>query len=213
MRLQPPGHYGARVVSRLATMTAAVLALGALACSVVSCSSGGTDRASQRQLDAVMVGSDRELPTGDADLVDIVGLELSTLSVPLTAWWQGLNDPATPTSTWLAEAPALLVQMRAIVDRVESRVLSAETAPVRDTFVAYVVQWRTALAALDAVRGATERGDSAAQQKATDEYNAALGRIRGLDQARVDRVVAVYGRDDARRLLESEGLDPSRFGL
>jgi hypothetical protein len=201
------------VVSRLATVTMLVLALGTLASCVASCSSGGTDRASQRQLDAVMVGSDRELPTADADLVEIVGLELSTLSVPLDAWWQGLNDPATPTSAWLVTALALLEQMQAIVDRVESRVLSAETTPVRDTFVAYVAQWRTALRALDAVRGATERGDPAVQQKATDEYNAALGRIRGLDQARVDRVVAVYGRDDARRLLASEGLDPSRFGL
>jgi hypothetical protein len=180
-----------------------------------ACSGGGADEraAAQRRLDAVMVGSDRDLSERATGLVDIMALELTTLAVPLRVWWETVDDPDTTTARWLAQAPGLLAQMQTIVDRVEDRALSAETESVRDTFVAYVREWRVALRALDAVRGAVARDDAVARATATAEYDASLGRIRVLDRARVERVVAAYGADDARRLLTQEGLDPTQFGL
>jgi hypothetical protein len=34
-----------------------------------------------------------------------------------------------------------------------------------------------------------------------------------LDAQRVARVVDAYGRDEAKRALAAQGLDPTRFGL
>jgi hypothetical protein len=167
----------------------------------------------QQQLNSVMVGSDTVLPSDDANAVSEIGIELAALTAPLQTWWSSLNDPATSSTDWLQRAPVLLAQMRTGVDRIEARLGPGRDPHVRNTFQPYVTQWRQMIAALDRVRDRVAAGDEPGQQQAVTAYNDALAAIRALDAARVQRVVAVYGVDDAKRLLREQRLDPAEFGL
>jgi hypothetical protein len=189
---------------------AALIVACLLAGLVTACAAPETG---QQRLNSVMVGSDVVLPAADTAAISEIGVELSGLAAPLSQWWSSLNDPAVPATTWLAQAPALLAQMTTVVDRIEARLGPDRDVHVRDTFAPYVAGWREILATLDRVRDRVAAADTVGQQAAADDYNTQLRRIRALDAARVQRVVDVLGRDDARRLLEAEGVDPGRFGL
>lgn len=143
------------------------------------------DPSDQQLLNSVMVDSTDVLSDEDSEAVSAIGLELVALGQPLQEWF----DDSAPEDQ-------LLARMTAAVDRIEDR-LTPERAPeVRSTFEPYVATWRRILAALEA-------GDMA-------EYDAAVERIRELDDRRIQRVVDAYGEDVARDLLESEAIDPSR---
>jgi hypothetical protein len=103
--------------------------------------------------------------------------------------------------------------MRTTVAQIETELGPGRDRAVRDTYTPYLQRWREILEALDAVRSGVAAHDLAAQQGATDAYNAALGAIRRLDQQRVTRVVDAYGPEEARRALVAQGFDPSAFGL
>ena len=160
-----------------------------------------------------MVGSDSVLSSDDANAVSEIGIELAALTAPLQTWWSTLNDPAVSSGDWLQRAPSLLAQMRSGVDRIESRLGPGRDIHVRGTFEAYVTRWREIIAALDRLRDRVAASDEPGQEQAVSTYNNALAAIRALDAARVQRVVAVYGQDDARRLLTEQGIDPAEFGL
>lgn len=175
--------------------------------------SAGADTAAQRRLDAVLVGSDRELPDADADLVNAVGLQASTLGVSTRDFWSVIDDPATPAAERLARADAVLARMRDTTASMRDRALGARTELVRDALLPYADRWSGIVRALTRVRAAVANGDRAARQAATDDADVLAAQLADLDRARVARVVAVLGPDEARRLLAREGLDPGRFGL
>jgi hypothetical protein len=193
-----------------AALLAAAFALLVLPLLVAGCSQGETD---QQKLNSVMVGSDTVLPTADTDAVSAIGVQLAALAQPLQQWWSTLNDPSVTPKTWLAAAPGLLDQIRTDVDNVESRLTPDRDERVRDTYQPYVSNWRDVVTALETLRDKVAAGDTAGQQAATDDFNNALARIHALDEARVKRVATVLGVDQARRLLQEEGVDPSRFGI
>lgn len=193
-----------------ATVLVASLALLVLPWCASACSQGETD---QQKLNSVMVGSDTVLPAADSDAVSAIGVQLAALAQPLQQWWSSLNDPSVTPQTWLAAAPGLLDQIRTDVANVAARLTPDRDRQVRDTFQPYVDDWHDVIAALEQLRDRVAAGDAAGQQAATDQYNDALSRIHALDQARVQRVVAVLGVDEARRLLQEQGVDPGRFGI
>ena len=183
---------------------------------VVACSAGGPGAVASQdaaRLASVTAGSDVVLGTADATAVNVVGLDLVTLAAPLRTWWATFTDPTISESAWLDRAPQLLADMRVTVAHIEQQLGPGRDRVVRDAFAPYLQQWRAILAALEAMRTGVESGDRAAQQRATDVYNDAIGAIGRLDRQRVARVVAVYGREEAKRALAAQGLDPDRFGL
>lgn len=115
-----------------------------------------------------MVGAPETLSDADSEAVSAIGLELVALSQPLNAWFDG----STPRDE-------LLDEMTAAVDRIRGRLTPERSPAVRATFDPYVETWEEILDAL-------ETGDQAA-------YDAALARIRELDDRRVARVEAIYG--------------------
>jgi hypothetical protein len=143
----------------------------------------------------------------------VIGLDLVTLAAPLTTWWTTLNDPAVSERDWLAAALGLLDVMRTTVDHIGAQLGPGRDASVRATYQPYVDRWRAILAALDDLRAAVASGDGTGQQRATAAYNEEIAAVGRLDQARVARVVAVYGAEDAARALRAQGLDPARYGL
>jgi hypothetical protein len=165
------------------------------------------------RLTSVLAGSDRVLPAEDVTAANVIGLDLVTLVGPLTVWWDDLNDPAITEAEWLARAPDRLASMTRTVEHMAAQ-LGPERAPaVRTTYQPYVDRWRSILDALAALRDAVARRDPVAQQRATDDYNLHRAALARFDRIRVDRVVEVYGRAEAARALEAQGLDPSRYGL
>jgi len=194
-----------------------VLAAVGIVALLVSCS-GGSGTATvgagdSARLASVTVGSDTVLGPADVTAVNVIGLDLVTLAAPLRTWWDTFADPDVAESAWLARAPRLLADMGVTVAHIERQLGPGRARAVRDTFTPYLQQWREILDALEAMRAGVASGDVGAQQRATDAYNDALGVVRRLDRQRVARVVAVYGRDGAKRALAAQGLDPERFGL
>lgn len=165
------------------------------------------------RLTSVLAGSDRVLPPDDVAAANVIGLDLVTLTGPLTVWWDELNDPAVPETEWLARAPDRLDAMARTVDHMAAQLGPGRAVPVRETYQPYVERWRSMLESLDALRRSVAAGDPAAQQRATDDYNRHVAAIARFDRIRVDRAVAVYGREEAARALRSQGIDPARFGL
>jgi hypothetical protein len=184
---------------------AVLVVLAAGACS--------TPATGQQRLNSAMVGSETVLPREDARAVSEVGLELVALAAPLEIWWRGLDAPDVDAAVWLAAAPELLAQMSEGVERIERRLDAARHRGVTETFRPYVVRWKRLIAALEDLRLAVADGDETAGDAAIARYNAERAAIRRLDEQRVARVVAAFGRDEAERLLRSEGADPERFGL
>jgi hypothetical protein len=199
-----------------ALLAALLLLLATL--NVVGCSSGGSTPAepgadTTARLASVMVGSDTVLGPADVTAVNVIGLDLVTLATPLRTWWATFNDPDVDESAWLAAAPQLLDAMRSTVSHIGQQLGPGRDPAVRATFSPYLEQWGRVLDALEAMRSAVRAGDLGAQQAATDDYNAAVAAMQRLDSRRVGRVVDAYGRDEAKRALAAQGLDPSRFGL
>ena len=167
---------------RVARVLFAVLTVLALTSVAAACSDPPSD---QRRLNTAMVGAPELLSSADSEAVSAIGVELVALSQPLEAWFAD----AEPRDE-------LLERMTAAVERIDRR-LTPERAPaVRTTFEPYVAAWERILDAL-------ERDDAA-------DYDAAVTRIRELDDRRISRVVEAFGEDTARELLESEGVDPNR---
>lgn len=163
-------------------MRLAVVALLTVACVLSGCSDEPSD---QQRLNSVMVGSAEVLSDADSETVSAIGLELVALAVPLREWFDGTAPRAT-----------LLERMERAVDRIEGRLTPDRAPEVIATFEPYVNAWRRILAALE--------------QDDMEEYEAAVARIRELDDRRIQRVVEAFGEDAARELLESEGVDPNR---
>lgn len=161
----------------------------------------------------MLAGSDRVLDPEDVTAANVIGLDLVTLGGPLAAWWADLDDPAVSDETWLARAPDRLVSMRRTVDHLADQLGPGRSPAVRDTYQPYVDRWREILVALEAQRLAVAAGDVAARQRATEEYNRHVAAIARFDRIRVDRVVEVYGPEEAARALRSQGIDPARYGL
>lgn len=163
-------------------MRVAIAALLAGLCVLAGCSDDPSD---QQLLNSVMVGSAEVLSDADSEVVSAIGLELVALAVPLQEWFDGTAPRAT-----------LLDRMERAVERIDARLTPDRAPAVLATFEPYVTAWRRILVAL-------EQGD-------TEEYEAAVARIRELDDRRIARVAEAYGEEAARELLESEGVDPNR---
>ena len=186
--------------------------------SVVGCgsSSAGLDEPgadSVARTASVMVGSEYVLAPDDVTAVKVIGLDLVTLASPLRTWWATFQDPEVDEAAWLTDAPRLLDAMRTTVAHIADQLGPGRDIAVRATFTPYLQQWRLVLDALAAMRAAVRTANVAAQQQATDAYNAAIAAMGRLDAQRVARVVDAYGRDEAKRALAAQGLDPTRFGL
>lgn len=164
----------------LAALVAPVLLLALL---LGGC--GDDDPSDQRLLNSVMVGSPDVLSEEDSETVSAIGLELVALAQPLQQWF----DRSAPREE-------LLARMTDAVDRIERRLTPERDSDVLATFEPYVAAWRRILDALEA--------------DDLEAYDQAVARIRELDERRIARVVEAYGEEDARRLLESEGVDPNR---
>ena len=202
----------------ICSRTAAIwLTAGFAAAVFVSC--GGRSGAAApgaddlARLASVTVGSDTVLGPADTSAANVIGLDLVTLAVPLRTWWATLNDPDVAERVWLERAPQLLAEMRATVSDIERQLGPGRDGAVRATFTPYLQRWREILGVLDAMRAALAVGDVGAQQRAVDAYNDTLAAVRRLDRQRVARVLAVYGRDEATRVLAAQGLDLASFGL
>jgi hypothetical protein len=163
------------------------------------------------RLASVSVGSDVALSGDDVAAVNVVGLQLVALGVPLRAWWSSLNDPAVAPSSWLQNSRGLAADMTATVDQLEATLGPERSPAVREALTPYVPLWREILRALEIVRTGVATNNTDAQLRGTEAYNLARGRIELLDQRRVARVVTAYGRDEARRLLADQGHDLERF--
>jgi hypothetical protein len=213
MRHRRDERVSGRRFSRLAVMAV----IGVLV-SVVGCGSGRDGLAepgaeSVARTASVMVGSDYVLAPGDVTAVNVIGLDLLTLATPLRTWWATFQDTEVGEAAWLADAPRLLDAMRTTVSHIADQLGPGRDIAVRSTFTPYLEQWRLVLNALDALRGAVRAANVAAQQQATDAYIAAIAAMGRLDAQRVARVVDAYGRDEAKRALAAQGLDPTRFGV
>jgi hypothetical protein len=197
---------------RSTTRAAAVILVAALA--VVGCSADVTGQeSSQRQLDSVMVGADRVLPTADAEAVRLIGVDLLSLVAPLGRVLDVVRSPGPAPAAEVAAARDALAVMTTVIARIDGRLGPDRVAAVRDTYEPYVAAWRAVVKALDAGVTAAATGDASGTTDALAAYDRAIGTLEGLDRARVARVVAVYGHDDAVRLLREQGIDPIRFGL
>lgn len=185
---------------------------------LAGCSSSGSTLAepgadTTARLASVMVDSDTVLGPEDVTAVNVIGLDLVTLATPLRAWWATFNDADVDEASWLATAPQLLDAMRTTVTHIGAQLGPGRDPAVRATFTPYLDQWKLLLDALESMRAAVRAGDLATQQQATDAYNQAIDAMQRFDARRVDRVVDAYGRDEAKRALAAQGLDPARFGL
>jgi hypothetical protein len=199
---------------RPAVALLAVALLGAAACA----SGGGTSAAPMSAADAarlqsVMAGSDRVLPEADVVAANVIGLDLVTLTGPLTGWWDDLTDPDVARTAWLARAPERIETMRRTVEHMAEQLGPGRAPTLRETYQLYVDRWRDMLDALEALLGAVAAGDRPGQERATEEYNRHLAAIVRADRIRVERVVRVYGPAEAARALKAQGLDPAAYGL
>jgi hypothetical protein len=185
---------------------------------LTACSSGGggapaVSAEDAARLQSVMAGSDRVLPEADVIAANVIGLDLVTLTGPLTGWWDDLTDPAVPRAEWLARAPERLEAMRRTVDHMAAQLGPGRALPLRETYQPYVERWLDVLDALEALRAGVAAGDRAAQERATATYNRQLAAIARADRIRVERVVRVYGRAEAARALKAQGIEPADYGL
>lgn len=199
------------VRTRLAVVACtALLALASCGGASTGGPAGGQDAA---RLASVSVGSDVVLGPDDVTAINVIGLDLQGLAAPLRTWWETLNDPAVTPQAWLADADRLLGDMRSVVAHIEAQLGPGRDRSVRDTYAPYLARWREILAALEALRAGVRADDEAAQQRATAAYNDAVRAVARLDARRIDRVVSVYGRDETRRFLLAQGIDPAPYGL
>lgn len=186
--------------------------------SVVGCGSSGAGldepgADSVARTASVMVGRQYVLAPDDVTAVNVIGLDLVTLATPLRIWWATFEDPEVGEAAWLTDAPRLLDAMRSTVAHISEQLGPGRDTAVRATFTPYVQQWNLVLDALESMRAGVRAGNAVAQQQATDDYNASIAKMGRLDAQRVARVVDAYGRDEAKRTLAAQGLDPTRFGL
>ena len=164
---------------------------------VAGCGSGDGGRG-QRELNSVMVGSEVVISQTASDFVDLAGLVARTVAGDLDTFWA-------------AEASGDVEAMHAAIGRVESSVsqLSGAFGTVTDGSVraTYSPVLRAHTELLDALDDIVEGIDGAEVERRADgvaDYAVVVDELAAVDRLRLDRVIAAYGPDEARRLLAAE---------
>lgn len=188
-------------MSRLAAALVAV-ALASAGCA------DGDGSAGQRELNSVIVGADHLISDDASEFVDLAGLAARSIAADLEAFWAAADGAARMDRD---------VELRVSIDRIEDTVDQLDDAfdtvtdeHVRATYRPFLTAHRDLLDALEDVRAGLLEGDEARRADGLADYEAARRTIAALDRARLDRVIAAYGPEEARRLLEeaiAEGAD------